>query len=916
MIIPYICDGDNDNEQSKAAFLEWINKQTLEEEEEKVEVSLVTAADDKIIEDNTTDLRNALSLSLIIKTCIQANKDIYAIMNDLKNLIMGTGGSGLKKIQYGGGKEDDIKNKILLIQTQINTQQEMASTKLRDLSGKNASIGELYSKTKGMEQTAAGEAEKVREAAKAAEASGEAPLDFKNEIFGYDVVQLNESLSQLETFEIVDNNETSDYGNSTQIANWVKWVNSEGESAQAVPVPAVPVPAQAVSAVPAQAAPVQDLSTTINALNTSIITFNRQSIDSTIDKGINEFIETIGDENIKNKWYDLASNLYTANLRQPPREINILSITKKCLDIFPNTGIFENLNDNIVPTLLFEDGGDVRPNIKTYILDYFGIPDPGNTLNLDLLNQLCIAALLENDDLISIIVSEFYYEDNDILYLGADTDNNKLIPLNSDTFTGLFFNDVAQNYDILTPAMIQNLIANGRKDKKTTTYDAKIKNHVLLPLISWLIKIYKPEQGDGEEQLESPELTELCSTITTNKDCVVNDPINVTKFTDILYNYLFVDNGLDSKGIIELNIGSVIPGLNLHQSISIGGVNEGDFSYSYNELVIIANQLKQILVDKNAFVDENGVPKKYIFAEYTKFIECGDGEKIETPSGDGLFDNIDQNIQLPRRDYELTPAQALRVLYLISTKHKRGGILTSECSESVSINDLLEGCLRVAITNPTNVNVARIYLLGEKIGQYMKDPDILMNDLNNAVYMTTGKDNENVQLFKDLSVNPVREQIGLLLDNFIRDEELQKQLFYVIANTPKPDPIPEYFNNIYSAYDAWIATETTLNANRKTAKDKLELDINAQKATAPGKGGSRWGRKQRIKITPLKSKSKSKKHMRHRHKTMRRQKHNQKSKHRKSIARNTKQRKHTIRQNIADPDSILVGEMVHDLIDE
>ena len=519
--------------------------------------------------------------------------------------------------------------------------------------------------------------------------------------------------------------------------------------------------------------------------------------------------------------------------------------------------------------------------------------------------------------MISIIVSEFYYEDNDILYLGADTDNNKLIPLNSDTFTGLFFNDVAQDYDILTPAMIQNLIATGNKDKKTTTYDAKIKNDVLLPLILWLIKIYKPEQEGGGEQLESPELTELCSTITTNKDCHVNDEVNVTKFTDILYNYLFVDNGLDSKGIIELNIGSVIPGLNLHQSISQGGVNEGDFSYSYNELVIIANQLKQILIDKDAFVDENGVPKIYKFSEYSTFIECENGKKIESPLGQGLFDNINQNIQLPRRDYELTPAQALRVLYLISSEHTRGGILRDECNESVSINDLLEGCLEVAITNPTNVNVARIYLLGEKIGQYMKDPDILMNDLNNAVYMSTGKDNENVQLFKDLLVKPVREQIGLLLDNFMRDEELQKQIFYVIANTPKPVSIPNDFDEIYRVYDAWIANEQAINGARKTAKDALVDEINIAKAAAqPGKGGSRWGRKQRIKITPPKSKSKSKtkKRMRHRHKTMRKQ--HQKSKHRKSIARNTKQRKHTIRQNNADSDSILVGEMVNDLIDE
>jgi len=42
----------------------------------------------------------------------------------------------------------------------------------------------------------------------------------------------------------------------------------------------------------------------------------------------------------------------------------------------------------------------------------------------------------------------------------------------------------------------------------------------------------------------------------------------------------------------------------------------------------------------------------------------------------------------------------------------------------------------------------------------------------------------------------------------------------------------------------------------------------------------------------------------------------QKSKHRKSIARNIKQRKHTIRQNITGKESILVGEMVNDLIDE
>ena len=97
---------------------------------------------------------------------------------------------------------------------------------------------------------------------------------------------------------------------------------------------------------------------------------------------------------------------------------------------------------------------------------------------------------------------------------------------------------------------------------------------------------------------------------------------------------------------------------------------------------------------------------------------------------------------------------------------------------------------------------------------------------------------------------------------------------------------------------------------------KKNRNTKIQEKLEQGNGGSRWGRKQRIKITPPKSKSKTKKHMRHRHKTMRKQKHNQKSRHRKSIARNTKQRKHTIRQNIEDSDSILVGEMVNDLIDE
>ena len=239
--------------------------------------------------------------------------------------------------------------------------------------------------------------------------------------------------------------------------------------------------------------------------------------------------------------------------------------------------------------------------------------------------------------------------------------------------------------------------------------------------------------------------------------------------------------------------------------------------------------------------------------------------------------------------------------------------MLDECREPVSINDLLEKCLKVAVTNDANVNVARIYLLGEKIGQYMKDPDILMNDLNNAVYMSTGKDNENVKLFKDLLVNPDSEKTRLLLENFSHDEALRKQIFYVISNTPKPDPIPNYFNEIYDAYDAWIDNEKEINANRETAKnalviktEKKQLEITTSEHQK--EGGSRWGRKQRIKITPLKSKlkTKTKKHVRHRHRTLRKQKQHQKSKHRKSIARNTKQRKHTIKQNNADSDSILL----------
>ena len=88
--------------------------------------------------------------------------------------------------------------------------------------------------------------------------------------------------------------------------------------------------------------------------------------------------------------------------------------------------------------------------------------------------------------------------------------------------------------------------------------------------------------------------------------------------------------------------------------------------------------------------------------------------------------------------------------------------------------------------------------------------------------------------------------------------------------------------------------------------DQKQLEITTSEHQK--EGGSRWGRKQRIKITPLKSKlkTKTKKHVRHRHRTLRKQKQHQKSKHRKSIARNTKQRKHTIKQNNADSDSILL----------
>ena len=510
---------------------------------------------------------------------------------------------------------------------------------------------------------------------------------------------------------------------------------------------------------------------------------------------------------------------------------------------------------------------NLRQNIIIYILDYFGISYFEN-INLNFLNELCIAALLKNDDLISIIVSEFYYDDNDILDLDVTTTKYDLIPLNTNTFPGLFYSikDIHQLYE-----QGDNII-----------------NLVLIPLIKW-IEIIKPSNKYN--------LIDLCKTyysnypmntqIIDNMNNKCSDNKYINNLADILYKYLFIDNGLDNNGDIELNIGSAIPVLNLHQPAGNVENIANNFTYSYNELAILSNDLKTILYEKNIH------HQNYNYAEYL-----------------AIFSENKILLPLLTSRPDLSQIDALNALYgtCLSVLNKEDRINFK--NSKYYINDLLEICLEVAITNTTNVNVARIYLLGEKIGQYMKDHDILINDLNNAVYMLSGKDNENVELFKFLSVNLDSEKIKLLLDNFKRDEELQKQIFYVIANTPKPNPIPDYFENIYNAYDAWIANEQAINDARKTEKNNREEEI--QEKLEQVKGGSRWGRKQRIKITPLKSKSKSKtkKHMRHRHRTLRKQKQQQKSKHRKSIARNTKQRKHTIRQNIEDSDSILLRAVV------
>ena len=370
---------------------------------------------------------------------------------------------------------------------------------------------------------------------------------------------------------------------------------------------------------------------------------------------------------------------------------------------------------------------NLRQNIIIYILDYFGISYFEN-INLNFLNELCIAALLKNDDLISIIVSEFYYDDNDILDLDVTTTKYDLIPLNTNTFPGLFysFKDIHQLYE----------------------QGGNIINLVLIPLIKW-IEIINPSNKYN--------LIDLCKTyysnypinnqIIDNMNNKCSDNKYIDNLADILYKYLFIDNGLDNNGDIELNIGSAIPVLNLHQPAGNVENIANNFTYSYNELAILSNDLKTILYEKNIH------NQNYNYEEYL-----------------AIFSENKILLPLLTSRPDLSQIDALNALYgtCLSVLNKEDRI--SFKNSKYYINDLLEICLEVAITNTTNVNVARIYLLGEKIGQYMKDPDILMNDLNNAVYMTTGKDNENVELFKDLLVKPVSEQIGLLLDNCMRDE--------------------------------------------------------------------------------------------------------------------------------------------------
>jgi len=343
------------------------------------------------------------------------------------------------------------------------------------------------------------------------------------------------------------------------------------------------------------------------------------------------------------------------------------------------------------------------------------------------------------------------------------------------------------------------------------------------------------------------------------------------------------------------------------------------------------------LEKKGKLIVEN-VVAKYTYTAYKTMFE-----EITTP-----FNLKD------RASGTYTCIKLLDFLYQIaSTNRYSRVILKNKQDKEYSIDELLEECLRVAITNPTNIDVTRIYLLGKKIGYYMTNPELLETDLNNAIFLLTGKENEDVQLFKKV-INGTIDPSGIAtlntkIDNLETDDLFRKQVFCIIATTL------EKLVSIIKTAEAAGKKDEAAKKDAKEAKEKIEKlkgklvdgtdaekllfkfnvkydeyakeekaaaeKAKAEKAarnTATGKGGSRWGRKQRIKITPLKSKlkTKTKKYMRHRHRTLRKQKQHQKSKHRKSIARNTKQRKHTIKQNNADSDSILVGEMVNDLIDE
>ena len=620
-------------------------------------------------------------------------------------------------------------------------------------------------------------------------------------------------------------------------------------------------------------------------------------------------------EDITYNLYRLASNSLTIGGNG-----NIEAIITKCSNIFPTNNFYRQYYTKFCNHLFnADDKLTLKPDTIKDILDYYDIPTTDATPimivdgeNLDTLNQICIAALHENYDLLSQFASE-YNNNKAIVDYDEKIGPIYTIPLNENTFTNTFFK--------LEKEISTDLPNNQRRNQRVE-YFTRIKNDILKPIVTWLVNKYTEVKVEGvgaAGEAEGNTLIDLYSPFFDTGDKVHY----INKFTDKLFDYLISEDGFDNEGIIELNLGSTILDLNLKQ----GRGKDIGLSFSYNEALEMATILKKELEKKDKLIVEN-VVAKYTYAEY----------KL-------MFKEITTLFNLKDRAGVTRCIGLLDSLYKIaSTNRNSNVILKNKQKEKYSIDELLEECSQVAIKNPTNIDVTRIYLLGKKIGYYMTNPELLETDLNNAIFLLTGQENEDVQLFKKV-INGTIDPRGITTltkkyDELKSDDLFRKQVFCIIATTREKlesatkteeakakieeakAKIERLKGNVNGTNDELLLFKFNATYDEYAKAEKAAADAAAfakkNRNTAATKGGSRWGRKQRIKITPLKSKSKSKtkKHMRHRHKTMRKQKHNQKSKHRKSIARNTKQRKHTIRQNIADSDSILVVEMVNDLIDE